>query len=119
MFKIPPEPYPKKNPTKSITNVAIITTTRPMSPVEIFFLAFSSAPLSLPDEIIPIAPVIKTKINQMMATIVITPIMDVMKLANVPIPVPPVDREFEPIPVNLPPGGVIEMSAINLFIFLK
>lgn len=61
-------------PTRLIKIMARTTIKRPIAAVVIFFLADSRACLSPPDPIIPITPRIKVNTNQMIATIVITPI---------------------------------------------
>ena len=75
---------PIRNPTNLIINIAATTTTIPIMPVIIFLRALSSACLSPPAVIIPIAPIKKTKTNQIMAIIVIRPTVDEMNLENIP-----------------------------------
>lgn len=77
---------PKIVPTRSNIKVAIMTMIKPTIPVVIFFLADSSACLSPPEPIILIAPVIKVNINQIMATIVMTPIAIEIIAERVEIP---------------------------------
>lgn len=76
---------PRRKPINRMIKIAIIVTTNPITPLTIFFLELSIAALSPPAVIIPIAPKIKVKTNQIMAMMVIRPIAEEMKLANVPI----------------------------------
>lgn len=59
----------------SIINMAAITTTKPIAPVVIFLLASSNAPLSPPEEMMPIAPVIRMNMKKSAATTVSRPIV--------------------------------------------
>src|SRR3990167_639244 len=79
---------PKRVPTKSRIKRAAITTTRPIRPLVILFLADSIACLSPPAPIIPIAPEIKTKANQIIATMVISPMVVDINLLKRLIPEP-------------------------------
>ena len=76
---------PKIVPTKFNINNADIVTTNPINPEVIFFFADSFAFLSPPEDIIPMAPVIKVKINQMIAITVINPIAEDKKVVNTPV----------------------------------
>jgi hypothetical protein len=70
---------PRILPTRSIIKMEAMTTASPIRELKILFLADSRAPLSPPDEIIDIAPEMKTKINQRPATMVKTPIIPEIK----------------------------------------
>src|SRR3990167_9417131 len=66
---------PKIVPTKSRIKRAAITTTRPIRPLFILFLAASICWLSPPAPIVPSAPEINTKVNQNMPIIVRSPLV--------------------------------------------
>ncbi len=106
---------PRRVPIKLIINMAAIITTRPISPLVILFWADSRAALSPPELIIPIAPERNTKINQIKATMVKSPMVLEMNLLKVEIPLPD-GFPRGPIPLK-PPGGASGMSA-SLFTVL-
>jgi len=104
-----------------IINIDAIVTTKPIIPVVIFFLAVSNAALSPPAFMMPIAPIIKTKINHRIATTVISPIVEEINLLKVETAFS-FDVIFPkgPNPVN-PPGGArgIDDWAIKFVIILE
>lgn len=110
---------PIRYPISLIINIAAIVITSPISPIVILFFAVSIWALSPPAPIIDMAPAKKTKINQIIATTVIIPIVEEINLLNVETALF-VEVMFPsgPKPVK-PPGGAIGIDVdANKFIII-